>query len=103
MSHRARGDHGYRVGLAVSSLGLATGVLIARAHEDGLANVKAHLEARRQAVEDARVNADLHNGRRLSALAAQLVEDLRAERAENARLRKLLAQRQAYIDDLRRS
>lgn len=67
-----------------------------------MANVRAHLEARRQAVEDARVNADLANGLRLSALAAQLVEDLRAERAENERLRRLLAQRQSYIDSLRR-
>ena len=100
--NRARGDHGYRVGLAVSGLGLATGVLVARAHEDGLANVRAQQEARRQAVEDARVNADLANGARLSALAAQLVEDLRAERAENERLRRLLAQRQAYIDGLRK-
>ena len=99
---RARGDYGYKVGLAVSGWGLAAGVLAARAHEDGMANVRAHLEARRQAVEDARVNADLANGARLSALAAQLVEDLRAERAENERLRRLLAQRQSYIDSLRR-
>lgn len=101
MTNRARGDYGYKVGMAVTGLGLATGVLIARAHEDGLANVRAHLEAKSQAVEDARVDADLRNGARMSALAAQLVEDLRAERAENAKLRRLLAQRQAYIDGLR--
>lgn len=101
MTNRARGDYGYKVGLAATGLGLATGVLIARAHEDGVANVRAQAEARRQAAADAQVTADLANGQRLSALAAQLVEDLRAERQENARLRKLLAQRQAYIDGLR--
>lgn len=99
--HRARGDAGYRVGLAATGLGLATGALIARAHEDGMANVRAHLEARRQAIADARVNADLANGQRMAALAAELADELAAERAENARLRRLLAQRQAYIDGLR--
>ena len=102
MTNRAQGDYGYKLGLAVSGWGLAAAVLAARAHEDGLANVRAQREASRQAIEDARVSADLVNGQRLSALAAQLVEDLRAEREENARLRKLLAQRQVYIDSLRR-
>lgn len=103
MTNRAHGDMGYRVGLTASAVGLAAGALIARAHEDGMANVRAHREAQRQAVEDARVDADLANGRRMATLAAKLADELAAERAENARLRKLLAQRQAFIDSLRRS
>ena len=100
MTHRPRGDEGYRVGMAVTMLGVAAGALAARAHEDGMASLQRHLAFRRQAVEDAMQALKEQNAEKLEVLARSLADEVLRLRGEADQLRKLLEQRQAVIDTL---
>jgi len=102
MTHRPRGDHGYNVGMTATAVGLATGAVLARAHEDGVAAVRRHFEARQAAVEEARQALMERNGAKLEALAHRLADEVLLLREEADKLRRLLAQRQAVIDGLRK-
>ena len=99
---RARGDHGYNVGLTASAVGLATGALVARAHEDGMAAVRAHFDGIEEAREAARQARRDRNFAALETLAHGMADEIAALREKNSRLERLLAQRQAVIDTLRR-
>ena len=91
-------DIGTAVGLQATSLGVGLGAMLYTGHAQAMERVRQDREAREQAAYDAAVSAALGNAESLGRIARQAVRDLAAERAENARLRRALAQRQAYID-----
>ena len=103
MGQQARGDWGYKVGLEASAVGFAAASLLAAGHAHAMERVRQDREDREQAVYDAAVAFRLQNADAVEALAMELADELAAAKAEIAQLRRTLAQRQAYIDSLRRS
>lgn len=101
MAH-GRGDAGYAVGMQATGVGLAVGALLWTGHAKAMERVRQDREDREQAAYDAAVEYRLRNADEVEALAMQLADELAEARAENARLRRQLAQKQAYIDSLRR-
>jgi hypothetical protein len=63
--------------------------------------VRAAREAREEAAYDAAVDEVVGEAERLGDIAQRLVAQLAAARAENAKLKRSLAQRQAFIDRMR--
>lgn len=88
-----RVDEGTHAASQATGLAVIIGAVAGRAHEDGVARVRAHQAAVAQARFEADHDAEVANARRLAVALA-------AERAENARLRRALAQRQAVIEML---
>ncbi|MFU0507366.1 hypothetical protein [Pseudaminobacter sp. NGMCC 1.201702] len=95
-------DIGTAVGLQATALGAGIGALLYTGHARAMEAVRADREAREQAAYDAAVVAALGNAEQLGLIARQAVRDLAAAYAEIAKLRRALAQRQAYIDRQRR-
>lgn len=89
-------DLGTSMGLQATAVGLGAGALIYSAHAAGLEAMRRAREDREHAAHDAAV-ADL--GRSARLMAAELA----AAHAEIAKLKRALAQRQAYIDSIRRA
>lgn len=102
MTHRPRGDYGYQVGMEATWLGIGTGVMLARAHEEGIASLQRHLDVRRQALEEAQQAVREGNVRKLEALSHSLADEVLRLRADADKLRRLLEQRQAVIDGMRK-
>lgn len=100
MAHRS-GDHGYRAGLSFTAGGLAAGAVIAAGHAHAMEHVRRRQQEREEAVHEAEISARLEGAERLKAYAMELASELARTKAENAKLRRCLAQRQAYIDSLR--
>ncbi|MER8571288.1 hypothetical protein NKG99_07550 [Mesorhizobium sp. M1409] len=94
-------DVGTAVGLQATSLGVGIGAMLYTGHANAMERVRADREAREQAAYDAALFAALGNADQLGRIARQAVRDLAIERAENARLRRALEQRQGYIDRIR--
>lgn len=94
-------DYGYNVGMTATGLGITAGALLYSAHAAGMQAVHDARERQADAIHAANLDAERANHDQLAVLARGLARDLAAERAENLRLRKALAQRQAYIDRLR--
>lgn len=103
MSKRAQGDWGYKVGLEASAVGFAAASLLVAGHAHAMERVRADREAREQAAYDAAVACRLHNAAEIEAVALELADELAKANAAIARLRKMLVQKQAYIDSLRRT
>jgi len=83
---------------AVSTCVALAGVAAGLAHQDGIAAARQAVADRiehQRAIRAAQISAEAAN-------AARLAEALRQERLENARLRRLLEQRQALIDSMMR-
>lgn len=95
-------DYGTNLGLTVTGIGITAGALLYSAHAAGMEAVRQAQQDRVDAAHDANLAAERLNHRELAALARGLAHELAAERAETTRLRKALAQRQAYIDRMRR-
>lgn len=91
-------DIGTAVGLQATALGVGIGAVLFTGHARSLEAARAAREAREQATYDAAVSAALGNAEQLGIVARQAVRELAAVQAENAKLRRALAQRQAYID-----
>lgn len=89
-------DIGTAVGLQATAIGVGAGALIASAHAAGIDAMRQAREEREHAAREIAI-ADL--GRSARMLAGELA----AAHAEIARLKRALAQRQAFIDSLRRS
>ena len=96
-------DPGYNVGLQATGLGLTVGAMLYTAHAEGLAAMDCVNQERVDAQHAANLQAERQNHRELAALARELASRLAASESENARLRKALAQRQAYIDRMRQA
>ncbi len=99
---QARGDWGYKVGLEASAVGFAAASLLAAGHAHAMERVRADRAAREQAVHDAMIGYRLQNAAELEVLAVELADELAEAKAEIVKLRRMLAQNQAYIDSLRR-
>jgi hypothetical protein len=86
-------------GMMAATTLLAVGAM--RAHERGL----DAMEAARQAEDDARYDAAVHEMARdaeeMGQLAMRLAQELAAERQKNESLQRALSQRQAVIDRMR--
>jgi hypothetical protein len=96
-------DIGTSVGLQATAIGIGMGALIAGGHASAMERVRADRQAREQATYDAAVSAALGNAAELGRLARMMAADLAEAHGENARLRRALEQRQAYIDRQRRA
>jgi hypothetical protein len=94
-------DVGRAVGLQATAIGVGIGGLLYTGHAQAMQRVNAYREACEQAAYDAAVSAALGNAHELGIIARQAVRDLAASQAENARLRRALAQRQGYIDRMK--
>ncbi|MGE0500654.1 MAG: hypothetical protein AB7I79_03235 [Rhizobiaceae bacterium] len=95
-------DAGYNIGLQATGVGLTAAAVLWTGAVKAIEGVQAAREDREQAAYDAAVGYRLQNADRLESLAMELADQLAEARAENARLRRQLAQKQAYIDSLRR-
>lgn len=95
-------DSGYNVGLQATGVGLTAAAVLWTGAVKAIEGVQQAREDREQAAYDAAVAYRLQNADRLETLALELADELAEARAEIARLRRTLAQRQAYIDSLRR-
>lgn len=94
---RSRGmDLGTSMGLQATAVGVGAAALIYSAHSAGIERMHQAREDREQAARNAAV-ADLGQSARLMA------SELAAAHAEIAKLKRALAQRQAYIDSIRRA
>jgi len=91
-------DSGAAVGLQATALGVGIGAVLFTGHARAVEAARSAREAREQAAYDAAVYAALGNAEQLGIIARQAVRELAAVQAENAKLRRALAQRQAYID-----
>ena len=95
-AHR-HGDAGYRLGLEASAVGAGVALALVAAHNRGMQAI----EERQQEQEWADINARLDNAVRLEAEVDRLALELAGERADNARLRRQLAQAQRWIESQR--
>lgn len=94
-------DIGTAVGLQATAIGVGLGALLYTGHAQGMERMRADREAREQAAYDAAVSYALGNAEELGVIARRAVRDLAASQAENAKLRRALAQRQGYIDRMK--
>jgi len=92
-------DEGTAMGLQATAVGVGIGALLWAGHTRAMEAVCADRAAREQAAYDAAVAG---NTARLEAIARTALRDLGAAHAEIDRLKRALAQRQAYIDRQRR-
>jgi hypothetical protein len=99
---QARGDWGYRVGLEASAVGFAAASLLVAGHAHAMERVRADRAAREQSAHDAMIAYRLENAAQLEALAMDLADELAEAKAEIMKLRRMLEQKQSYIDSLRR-
>lgn len=88
-------DQGTAVGLQATAIGIGVGAAIWTGHARAMEAVRRDREACESAAHAAAVAGNLA---KLEGLAWQALRDLSEAHAENARLRRALAQRQAYID-----
>ena len=95
-------DYGTNVGLMATGLGIATGALLYSAHAAGMQAVHDRRQALADAAHADNLAAERANHQELADLARTLASQLAAERAANAKLRRALVQRQAFIDRMRR-
>ncbi len=91
-------DYGYNLGMTATGIGITAGALLYSAHAEGMQAVHDHRQRQADAIHEANLADERANHASLATLARGLARELAAERAENLRLRKALAQRQAYID-----
>lgn len=89
-------DIGTAVGLQATALGIGMSAVIAGAHAAGINAMRQAREDNERAAHQAAV-ADLGQAARIMAA------ELATAHAEIARLKRALAQRQAFIDNLRRT
>ncbi|EKF17468.1 hypothetical protein [Nitratireductor pacificus] len=89
-------DIGTAVGLQATAIGVGMGAVLAGAHAAGM-------EAMREAREERATRAREAAIQDLGDVAREMATELAAAHAEIAKLKRLLAQRQAYIDSLRRT
>ena len=88
-------DQGTAIGLQATALGVGVGAALWTGHARAMEAVRRDRESREAAAHAAAVAGNLA---RLEELARQALRDLGEAHAEIARLRRALAQRQAYID-----
>ncbi|MHA6641073.1 hypothetical protein [Mesorhizobium sp. A623] len=96
-----RMDIGTAVGLQATALGVGIGAVLYTGAMHAIEGGRAAREAREQAAYDAAVSHALGNAEELGIIARRAVRDLAASQAENAKLRRALAQRQGYIDRMK--
>lgn len=87
-------DIGTAVGLQATAIGVGMGAVIAGAHAAGMNAMREAREERARVAREAAI-ADLGD------VARQMASELAAAHAEIAKLKRLLAQRQAFIDHMR--
>jgi len=97
---RSRMDQGTAMGLQATAVGLGIGAMLWAGHAHAMEKMRADHEAREQTAYDAAVAG---NTARLEAIARTALRNLGEAHAEIDRLRRALAQRQAYIDRQRRA
>jgi uncharacterized protein HemX len=102
VGQQARGDWGYKVGLEASAVGFAAASLLVAGHAHAMERMRQERAAREEAAHDAAVAYRLGNADQVEALAMELADELAEAKAEITRLRRTLAQRQAYIDSMRK-
>ncbi|MGO4558280.1 hypothetical protein [Mesorhizobium sp. 2RAF21] len=95
-----RMDQGTAIGLQATAIGVGIGAAIYTGHARAMEAVRANREAREQAAYHAAVAG---NVARLEGIARAALRDLGEAQAEVERLRRALAQRQAFIDRQRRA
>jgi hypothetical protein len=88
-------DQGTAIGLQATAIGVGVGAALWTGHARAMEAVRRDRESREAAAHAAAVAGNIA---RLEGLARQALRDLGEAHAENARLRRTLAQRQAYID-----
>lgn len=96
-------DYGYNIGLQATAVGLGIGAVLATGHARAIEAVQRKRQERVDAAHAANLDLERANHVELAALARDLARRLAASEAENARLTRALAQRQAFIDRQRRS
>lgn len=96
-----RSNQGFNIGLQALGVGAAVAVEISRAHEAGTTAVLQQRIDREEASYAAAVGDVLEDAEALGDIALRLVQQLAAARAENANLKRSLAQRQAFIDRMK--
>lgn len=89
-------DIGTSVGLQATAVGVGMGAVIAGAHAAGMNAMREAREERARVAREAAI-ADLGD------VAREMASELAAAHAEIAKLKRALAQRQAFIDSLRRA
>lgn len=94
-------NEGMNVALGAIVAGGLAGGLLARGLQNAVDGTNARRQEREDAAYDLAVAEALGDAEALGVAARKLVQNLAAERAENARLRTLLGQRQAFIDRMR--
>lgn len=72
------------------------------AHERGMAAMRAARQADDDARYDAAVNEIVRDAEEMGKLAMKLAQELAAERAKNESLTKMLNQRQALLERMRK-
>ena len=96
-------DPGYNIGLQATGIGLTVGALLHTGAMKALEIADQRRQDRVDAQHAANRRAERANHTQLASLARELAAQLAASEAENARLRTALAQRQAFIDRIRRA
>lgn len=96
-------DIGTSIGMQATGIGLTVGALIHTGAMKAFEIADQRRQDRVDAQHDANRRAERQNHADLASLARELAAQLAASEAENARLRTALAQRQAYIDRIRRA
>lgn len=94
-------NEGMNVALGAIAVGGIAGGLVARGFQNGIERANARRQDQEDAAYNLAVAQALGDAEALGAAARKLVQELAAERAENARLRVLLGQRQDFIDRMR--
>lgn len=94
-------NEGMNVAIGAIAVGGIAGGLLARGFQNGIERANARRQKQEDAAYDLAVAEALGDAELLGRAARKLVQELAAERAENARLRTLLNQRQAFIDRMR--
>ena len=92
-------DH--QVATSFVAAGFLGAALLHKGHQNALERMYAEREAREQVAYEAAVNDALHDAKRLGEIAKAAARQLAKARAENAKLKRALAQREGYIARMR--